>query len=110
MRPKKVTNTAVGILSLLAAVLAAFLLWTSLSGDSIPGCGSGSGCDSVLSSRFSRVGSVPVSALALPIFVMMSILALRDRPRLLPALAILAAGAAIWFISIQTFVLHRFCA
>src|SRR5262245_52081830 len=110
MSPRKVTNTAVALLSFLAAVLAAFLLWTSLGGDQIPGCGGGSGCDSVLSSRFSRVGPFPVSALALPIFVMMSILAWRGRSEFLPALAIVAAGAAFWFISIQAFVLHRFCA
>jgi uncharacterized membrane protein/protein-disulfide isomerase len=108
--PQKVTNAAIAILSLLAAVLAAFLLWNSLSGAQIPGCGGGSGCDSVLSSRFSRIGPIPVSALALPVFLTMGILAPRDRPRLLPALAILAAGAAIWFISIQAFILHRFCA
>ncbi len=76
----------------------------------MPGCGGGSGCDAVLSSRFSRIGPIPVSALAIPIFLMMAILALRDQSHSLHlGLAILAAGAAIWFISIQAFVIHRFC-
>ncbi|HEV8291480.1 MAG TPA: vitamin K epoxide reductase family protein, partial [Tepidisphaeraceae bacterium] len=79
----------------------------------------GSGCDTVLSSRFSRVGTIPVSALALPIFLMMGICAVAafsDNPRrgelsrqMLPGLAIIASGAAIWFIVVQAFVLHRFC-
>src|SRR6266850_5282292 len=102
----------IAMLSALAAALDAFLLWQSLSGAAIPGCGGGSGCDTVLSSRFSRVGPIPVSALALPIFLMMAFFAFArgDLSRqLLLGLAIIASGAAIWFISLQAFVIHRFC-
>jgi len=100
------------ILSALAAALAAFLLWQSLSGAAIPGCGAGSGCDGVLSSRFSRLGPIPISALALPIFLMMAFFAFARGElsrQVLLGLAIIASGAAIWFISIQAFVIHRFC-
>lgn len=96
-----------------AAALSAVLLWQSLSGAAVPGCGGGSGCDAVLSSRFSRVGPIPVSALAIPIFLMMAIAALGASAKwssdILVALAITAAGAALWFISIQAFIIHAFC-
>jgi uncharacterized membrane protein len=103
-------NAAViAALSGLAAILATFLLVQSLRGAGIPGCGGGSSCDQVLSSRFSRVGPIPVTALALPIFLMMAVNALVGPRQLLLALAMIAAGAAIWFISIQAFVIHSFC-
>jgi len=119
VKQKNYISASVATLSLLAAALASFLLWQSLSGAAIPGCGGGSSCDSVLSSRFSRIGPVPVSAAALPIFLMIifcSIATLSANPRLrnlsrqlLLPLAIIDSGAAIWFISIQAFILHRFC-
>ena len=112
-------SAAIATLSLLAAALAGFLLFKSLSGAQIPGCGGGSGCDSILTSRFSRVGPIPVSAPALPIFLMLAFFAIaasgtnpphrRLYFQLLLALAIIAAGAAIWFISVQAFILHQFC-
>jgi len=103
----------VAALSALAAAFAAFLLVQSFRGAGIPGCGEGSGCDAVLSSRFSRLGPIPVSAVALPVFLMMAACALTASKilsrQLLAGLAILASGAAIWFISIQAFVIHHFC-
>jgi uncharacterized membrane protein len=118
VKRQHLTSAAISTLSALAAALAAFLLWQSLSGAAIPGCGGGSGCDAVLSSRWSRIGPIPVSALALPIFLSLAICSLaaarREQrhervQRFLLALAIIASGAAIWFISIQAFVIHHFC-
>jgi uncharacterized membrane protein/protein-disulfide isomerase len=103
-------NVAIAAISCLAAILATFLLVQSVRGAGVPGCGGGSSCDAVLSSRFSRVGPIPVSALAVPVFLMMSIGALRGSPQLLGALAVIASGAAIWFMCVQAFILHRFCA
>ena len=52
-------------LSLLALALSAYLGWHFLMGGSVIGCGGGSPCDSVLSSRWSAIGGVlPVSGLA----------------------------------------------
>jgi len=110
---------AIAACSTLAALFAGLLLWQSLSGAAIPGCGGGSGCDTVLSSRYSRIGPIPVSALALPIFLSMgfcSLAALNRNPRLklaqrcLLPLAIIAAGAAIWFIAVQALIIHHLCA
>ncbi len=115
MKRQNYLNAIIATLAVLAAALSAFLLAKSLSGSSIPGCGAGSGCDTVLSSRFSRIGPIPISLLALPIFLMMAIFSLaassddpRRRAHFLQrqfALAIIASGAAIWFISIQAFIL-----
>jgi uncharacterized membrane protein/protein-disulfide isomerase len=112
-------STLIAALSAAAAILAAFLLWQSFSDASVPGCGAGSGCDAVLSSRWSRIGPIPVSAAALPVFLLMAFLATgtasylprrRDLSwRALPALAIIAAGAAVWFLSLQAFIIHHFC-
>ena len=109
MKRANFQSVAIAALSALAAILAAFLLIQSLRGAGIPGCGEGLGCNAVLSSRFSRLGPVPISALAVPIFLMMAIAALRGSRQLLLALAIIASGAAIWFLSLQAFVIHRFC-
>jgi uncharacterized membrane protein len=108
VKREKVISALLAALSALAAAFSGFLLVKSITGAGIPGCGAGSGCDTVLSSRFSRVGPIPVSALALPIFLMMAIFAIAPH-RILISLAIIASGAALWFISIEAFVIHRFC-
>ena len=103
----------IAAVSALAAALSALLLVQSLRGAGIPGCGGGSGCDAVLSSRFSRLGPIPVSAPATAVFLMMATCALtassKQSRQLLAGLAILATGAAIWFISIQALVIGHFC-
>ena len=119
MKRQNYLNAIVATLAILAAALSAFLLSKSLSDSAIPGCGAGSACDTVLSSRFSRIGPIPVSLLALPIFLMMAMVSLaassddsHRRAHFLQRqfpLAIIAAGAAIWFISVQAFILHQFC-
>src|SRR5205814_719349 len=110
---------AITFLAAGATILAAFLLWESSTEAAVPGCGAGSGCDAVLSSRWSRIGPLPIAALALPIFLIMSILAhwassydARKRAaawKFLPTLAIIAAGAAIWFLTLQFFLIRRVC-
>jgi hypothetical protein len=74
-------SAAIAACSTLAALLAGLLLWQSLSGAAILGCGGGSGCDTVLSSRYSRVGPIPVSALALAIFLSMGFCSLAASSR-----------------------------
>ena len=104
-------------------VLAGWMLFHSLTGVQMVGCGAGSGCDSVMGSPWAYVlGGVPVS---LPASVSYLLLALcivflggespedRSLDRLLwPMMLVLGGaivGAALWFCYLQLFVLHAFC-
>ena len=104
-------------------VLAGWMLFHSLTGVQMVGCGAGSGCDSVMGSPWAYVlGGVPVS---LPAAVSYLLLALcivflggespedRSLDRLLwPMMLVLSGaivGAALWFCYLQVFVLHAFC-
>src|SRR5947207_1786295 len=57
------------LLMLAAIGIAAYLAWTSLSGSSVAGCGPDSGCDQVLHSRWGYWFGIPVSLLALIIYI-----------------------------------------
>lgn len=90
-------------------------------GGSVIGCGSGSPCDLVLSSRWSAIGGVvPVSGLAAGTYLAMLIASLFIGPTAEPpvrrlawrAMVILAgaiAGSAVWFIIVQKWVIGAFC-
>ena len=112
-------------LLLCAACLAfaGWMLFHSLTGVQMVGCGAGSGCDSVMGSPWAYVlGGIPVS---LPAAVSYLLLALcivflggespedRSLDRILwPMMLTLGgviAGAALWFCYLQLFVLHAFC-
>ena len=103
--------------------LAGWMLFHSLTGVRMVGCGAGSGCDSVMGSPWAYVlGGIPVS---LPAAVSYLLLALcivflggespedRSLDRILwPMMRILSGaivGAALWFCYLQVFVLHAFC-
>ena len=103
--------------------LAGWMLFHSLTGVQMVGCGAGSGCDSVMGSPWAYVlGGIPVS---LPAAVSYLLLALcivflggespEDRSLdhiLWPMMLTLGgaiAGAALWFCYLQLFVLHAFC-
>src|SRR5687768_762544 len=58
------------VLALAAAGVAGYLLFVSWTEGGLPvGCGEGSGCKAVLTSQWSRVGPVPVSAPALLLYL-----------------------------------------
>ncbi|TWT98768.1 vitamin K epoxide reductase family protein [Neorhodopirellula pilleata] len=103
---------------------SSYLLWTHLTSSPIAGCGSGDGwidCEGVARSRWSVWFGVPVSLLALAIYVAMAaslVVASLDRfsrPRREIAwigmtAAVFAAGmSAIWFIVVQLLVLQHIC-
>ena len=103
--------------------LAGWMLFHSLTGVRMVGCGAGSGCDSVMGSPWAYVlGSIPVSLPAALSYLLVALCVLflggeteedRSLDRLLwPLLLILAGaivGAALWFCYLQLFVLHAFC-
>ena len=103
--------------------LAGWMLFHSLTGARMVGCGAGSGCDSVMGSPWAYVlGSIPVSLPAAVSYLLIALCILflggeteedRSLDRFLrPLLLVLAGalvGAALWFSYLQLFVLHAFC-
>ena len=99
------------------------MVFHSLSGARLAGCGAGSSCDDVMGSPWAYVlGGVPVS---LPAGVLYALLLLcllflgGSRPEdrsldrflwcLMPFLGGCIVGAALWFAYLQAGVLHTFC-
>ena len=103
--------------------LAGWMLFHSLTGARMAGCGAGTGCDSVMGSPWAYVlGGVPVSLPAVVAYVLLALCLVflggessedRSLDRLLwPMMLVLGGailGAAIWFCFLQLFVLHAFC-
>jgi uncharacterized membrane protein len=108
-------------LSTLALALSAYLGWHYLAGGSAIGCGGGSPCDQVLSSRWSTVGGVlPVSGLAAGAYLAMLVASLFIGPAtaapvrrlawgVMLVLVGAAAGSAVWFTIMQKWVIGAFC-
>ena len=112
---------AVTALSALALVSSVYLAWHSVVGGPVIGCGGGSPCNKVLSSRWSSIGGVlPVSALAAGAYLAMLVASLNIGPargalvrrlawRTIMVLVGAAAGSAVWFIIVQKWVIGAFC-
>ena len=113
------------VLPLLAAclALAGWMVFHSLSGVRMAGCGAGSACDNVMGSPWAYVlGGIPVSLPAAVVYLLLAVCVLflgGDKPEdraldriLWPLMLILGGcilGAALWFCCLQAFVLHDFC-
>ncbi len=110
----------VRVLCVVALGLSAYLLWGSLTGQKLPGCGLESGCGAVTGSRWGYLFRVPVSLPALVLYA--AILASTfwldrvSRPLLrrvlhgfLIASATMLLGAAVWFVGLQLFVIGSIC-
>ncbi|MBN1972778.1 MAG: thioredoxin domain-containing protein [Sedimentisphaerales bacterium] len=107
--------------SILALALSAYMSWHYLAGGSVIGCGGGSSCDQVLSSRWATIGGIlPVSGLAAGVYLAMIVSSLfigpsEDAPvRRLAWSAMLvivgaAAGSAVWFTIVQKWFIGAFC-
>ena len=111
---------AIRLLVLLAAGISAYLLSVSLSGGRAVGCGPGSACDAVLQSPWAYVFGIPVSAAALMVDLALLLTSFacgtKSTPKqrrgaweIMVPCAVLVLGAALWFLALQAFVLHRFC-
>lgn len=105
---------------LVAFGLSAYVLWGSLTGERLPGCGLESGCATVLKSRWAYIFRVPVSLPALLLYasvlgstvilVRARSLGLRQVARtFLICAAAAVLGAAAWFIGLQLFIIHAIC-
>lgn len=100
-----------------AAVVAAYLTWQSLVAGALPvGCGEGSGCGEVLTSRFARLWGLPVSLPALLAYgLLVGLVAGSGRkPSPLRWYLVVALASAIlvsvgWFVYLQLVVLKAIC-
>lgn len=113
-------RAAIVLLSILALLVAGYLLYTSLSKSGQPlGCGEASGCAEVLVSRWSQVFGVPVSLPAGLTYVGVIALTLSltkltgsvrtNAVKLLATLALVLILAAAWFVGLQVFYIKAIC-
>ena len=99
---------------------AGYLAWFAITHGPLAGCGTGTGCHKVLQSRWAYWLSLPVSVPA--VFVYAALLAgtvLARKPAspddergawaVIITLSVIVAGAALWFVGLQVFVLRAFC-
>ena len=106
---------------LAVAILGAgYLAWVSIHHGPVAGCGAESGCNKVLQSRWAYWLDIPVSVPALLVYLalMGATVLLRKRPApddergswaAIIALSVIVAGAALWFVGLQVFVIKAFC-
>ncbi|NMB51248.1 MAG: vitamin K epoxide reductase family protein, partial [Bacteroidales bacterium] len=109
------------ILNISALILSLIMSWHYLTGGSIAGCGGGSPCEQVLSSRWSVIaGILPVSGLAVGTYLAMFVCSLYIGPaseisirRLAWSVLLIMSGSitgsALWFIILQKWVIGAFC-
>jgi uncharacterized membrane protein/protein-disulfide isomerase len=118
--PSKVWLGLVRLLSVVALGLSAFLLWGSLSGDRLPGCGLESGCGTVLHTRWAYFFGMPVSLPALLLYIVVlgttavlgrsSTASIQQRVWcILIGAAVALISAAAWFIGLQLFAIGAIC-
>ncbi|MGD0094022.1 MAG: vitamin K epoxide reductase family protein [Planctomycetota bacterium] len=103
-----------------AIVGASYLAWVAIHNGPVAGCGPESGCDKVLHSRWAYWLDVPVSVPALLVYLALlgATVLLQKRPApddergswaAIITLSVIVAGAALWFVGLQVFVLKAFC-
>jgi uncharacterized membrane protein len=99
---------------------SAYLAWVAFHHGPVAGCGPESGCDKVLHSRWAYWLDVPVSVPALLVYAALlgATVLVQKRPgpddergswAAIITLSIVVAGAALWFVGLQVFVLKAFC-
>jgi len=108
-------------LLVLGLALSCYLGWHYVMGGVVIGCGGGSPCEEVLSSRWSAIGGVvPVSGLAAGAYLAMLVASFCLGPeteaavrqlawRAILVLSGAAAGSAVWFIIVQKWYIGAFC-
>lgn len=99
------------ILSLAGLLICGYLGGLKLTGktSSLAGCGEGSGCGTVLGSEWSQFFGIPVSVLAMVVYVALLAASFRPSRSLYGALAICLTGAALWFIGILYLTIRAMC-
>jgi uncharacterized membrane protein len=103
-----------------AIIGAGYLAWVSIHNGPVAGCGPESGCNKVLQSRWAYWLDVPVSVPALLVYLALlgATVLLQKRPApddergswaAIIVMSVIVAGAALWFVGLQVFVIKAFC-
>ncbi len=111
---------AARLLLLVAIAGAGYLAWVSLHNGPVAGCGLESGCNKVLQSRWAYWLDIPVSIPALVVYFLLFGFTFLLKPGSSPedergswvaiiVLSVILAGAALWFVGLQVFVIKAFC-
>lgn len=119
-RPTPLWVNVARVLLVVAIAGAGYLAWVSLHNGPVAGCGLESGCNKVLQSRWAYWLDVPVSIPALLVYIALfgSTVMLQRRPSpddergswaAIIFLSVVLAGAALWFVGLQVFVIKAFC-
>ena len=114
---RKTLALSITLVATLALGISAYLTWVIWQSGTVVGCSADSllDCDDVLSSRWSKWLGLPVSLLGALTYLLILILgwpALRASKLAVTglfALAMVAAGAAVWFVGLQAIQLQSFC-
>jgi uncharacterized membrane protein/protein-disulfide isomerase len=114
---RKLLAAVITASALVALAASSYLTWASWQQSTIAGCTGGSllDCDEVLTSSWSKWLGIPVSLLgalnyaAILALVWPAALLGGWALTLLLTLAMSAAGAAVWFVGTQYFILDHFC-
>jgi uncharacterized membrane protein len=99
---------------------ASYLAWVAIHHGAVAGCEPGSGCDKVLQSRWAYWLNIPVSIPAVLVYLALLIGTFILENRTSPdeqrgawaaiiGLSVIVAGAALWFVGLQMFVIEAFC-
>ncbi|MCO6044046.1 hypothetical protein NG895_09005 [Aeoliella sp. ICT_H6.2] len=114
-------RSAISSFCAVALILSVYLSWRHLTGVEAIGCGAGSTCEQVLSSRWSTVGGlVPVSGLAMGLYSVMLVASFYAGPAtpeqerrlawsVMLTLVGAIAGSALWFVTLQAWVIGTYC-
>jgi len=108
------------VLLAVAILGAGYLAWLAIHNGPAAGCGPESGCNKVLQSRWAYWLDLPVSVPAVLVYLALLgvTVLLQKRPSpddqrgswaAIIILSVIVAGAALWFVGLQVFVIKAFC-
>ncbi len=114
----KCLAAVITLAALIAVGVSSYLAWVSWQAAGVAGCTADGviDCDTVLTSRWSHLFSIPVAAVGALAYLALVVVVwpAANNPRstamsLLLALAMAAVAAALWFVGLQLFQLQSFC-
>jgi uncharacterized membrane protein len=107
----RVLRAAVALVALAGAAVAAYLTYVHYQPDALI-CTSGGGCETVQQSSYAELAGVPVALLGLLGYVAVLVLVAWDSElarTLAAAIALAAAGFAVYLVLLQAFVIDAWC-